>query len=163
MKKIIRLTESDITRIVKRVIKEQPFGGLLNMPETGQEVTGIVGYKPPNIKEYSDADKVKNLFTIARKWPSTSQDWKTITPIAKQMYNQLSGMGSGSFLTELVKIKTTNQLAALVKNWKFDGKDLYTWLSSEYGISWAQIIQVLRKNFNKYIVNNYTSSQSLST
>jgi len=145
-----------------RILKEQLGGGLLNMPETGQEVTGLVGKETQLQKEYSDADKVKNLFALARKWPSTSQDWKVITPIAQQMYKQLSGAGSGTFLNELSKIKTTNQLAALVKNWVYNKQNLYTWLSSEYGISWSQIIQVLRKNFNKYIVNRYALKQSLS-
>jgi hypothetical protein len=45
MKKIIRLTESDLIRIVNRVIKEQGFlGGLESMPELGQDVVGITQY-----------------------------------------------------------------------------------------------------------------------
>jgi hypothetical protein len=145
-----------------KILQEQIAGGILNMPETGQEVTGLVGKETQLQKDYSDADKVKNLFTLARKWKSTPQDWKNISTTAQQMYKQLSGAGSGTFLNELAKIKTTNQLAALVKNWVYDKQNLYTWLSSEYGISWSQIVQVLRKNFNKYIVNRYTPKQSLS-
>lgn len=143
------------------IIKEQVLGGLLDMPDTGQDVVGL--HRSTNAKEYSDAEKVKNLFILAKKWSSTTQDWKSIEPIVKKMHNELSGIGSGSFLTELAKIKTTNQLAALVKNWNYDKQNLYAWLSSEYGISWSQVLGVLRKNFNKHIVNNYIPTQSVSS
>ena len=38
MKKIIRLTESDLTRIIKRVIKEQ---SILSMPDLGNDAVGL--------------------------------------------------------------------------------------------------------------------------
>jgi hypothetical protein len=40
MTRIIRLTERDLTRIVKRVINEQ-LGGLLSMPETGVDAVNV--------------------------------------------------------------------------------------------------------------------------
>lgn len=145
-----------------KALKEQ-LGGLLNMPETGQEVTGSLGQKDAGYTiKYSDSEKVKNLFDLARTWSSSPQDWKNITSIAQQMHKQLSGIGSGSFLTELSKIKTTQQLAALIKNWSYNGQNLYTWISSEYGIGWDQIISTLRKNFGNYIKDTYARKETYS-
>jgi hypothetical protein len=57
MKKIIKLTESDLTRIVKRVLNEQ-LGGLEAMPETGYDAGVNVGYVPTFEKKNSTASLI---------------------------------------------------------------------------------------------------------
>jgi len=66
MKKVIRLTESDLTIIVKRIINEQAWGGLLDMPETGQEVTGMVGINQ-NVASKTKGQIAAALMTEVKK------------------------------------------------------------------------------------------------
>lgn len=72
MKKIIRLTESDLSRIVKRVIKEyidysettEEFYGILeiliNLAEKGEFVLHINDNRNPN-KTYGDSESFSNI------------------------------------------------------------------------------------------------------
>jgi len=114
-------------------------------------------------KNYSDQQKVANLFKVARSWSSTSQDWNTIKNTATQIKTALEGMGSGNFLTLLSQINTKAKLAALIKNWSYGGKNLFQWLAEEYTISWGDILNVLKKYFSSYIVNTYVvNNQNLS-
>ena len=69
MKKVIRLTESDLVRLVRRVIKEQAFslGGLESMPDTGYDA---VDSSPQSICKESKrtSELVLELFSKAAGW-----------------------------------------------------------------------------------------------
>jgi hypothetical protein len=99
----------------------------------------------------SSQERVERLFNDAKKWTSTPQDWNSIKNVGSQMYTALNGAGSGNFLTLLSQINTKNKLAALVKNWNYDGYNLYQWLEDEYTITWGDILKVLEKYFKSYI------------
>jgi hypothetical protein len=73
MKKVIRLTESDLTRIVKRVIiedieqRDNPLSSLLNV---------YVEYKNNNIHFTVGWNKYENYFTI--RFPNLKADYEEI-------------------------------------------------------------------------------------
>jgi hypothetical protein len=117
----------------------------------------------PLFVDYSDKEKVKNLFILAKSWSSTNQDWKSVENIAKQIHNTLSGAGSGNFLNLIKLIDTKEKFAALIKNWKYDNKNLFQWLESEYLISWGDIIKSLNKNISKYIVHKKLRQNTAQT
>jgi len=85
------------------------------------------------------------LFQTARSLPSTATDWNQSKALATNIYNEMSGLGSGDTLKLLGQIKTTNQLAAIVKNFNFNGDSLYKWLHGESTISWTQVLVALSK------------------
>ena len=95
----------------------------------------------PNIT--SSEEKIQKLFKTARTWQSSKSDWQSVKSIALAMRDEMSGIGSGDTLQFLKKIKTKPQLAAIVKNFVFNGDDLYDWLDSEYSISWDSVVKAL--------------------
>tara|TARA_R100000081_G_C4770085_1_gene145016 strand:+ start:370 stop:873 length:504 start_codon:yes stop_codon:yes gene_type:complete len=97
----------------------------------------------PEMGSYSSKEKIQKLFKTARTWKSTTADWKSVKSIARAMRDEMSGVGSGDTLQFLKKIKTKPQLAALVKNFSFNGDDLYDWLSAEYAMSWDSVVKAL--------------------
>jgi hypothetical protein len=210
MKKIIRLTERDLTRIVKRVISEKLKYNPKNVVHMDDEHIVINKKRKPNNKykkkdvSYEDdewmvidleesEDELKeqlilgalntgkslnvagvgketpmlatgkeiiiDLFKKARGWNSTDQDWNSIKSIADQMHKAMSGMGSGNFLELLKKIDTTSKLAALVKKFKYDGSNLYEWISGEWGMSWDSVVKALRPKFGSYMIKTKPQSQ----
>ena len=129
MKRIIRLTERDLTRIVKRVINEQ-LGGLLSMPETGYDA-GMVGEKPVegSCKTYkSSGELTLDLFAKLRGIAGqTDQLDKTIQSWILRLNNSMKGVGPSNDLTKVLsEIKTKEQMGSVLNayNKKF-GKTLY--------------------------------------
>lgn len=155
MKKIVRLTESDLTRIVKRVINEQMFfgnaGGLLDMPDLGQDVVGIdkMGGGKTGCKTYkSSGELTLELFGKLRSIAGqTNQLDKTIQSWILRLNNSMKGIGSSNDLSKVLsEIKTKEQMGSVLNayNKKF-GKTLYQDLSGEQTITWDTIWGIVKK------------------
>jgi hypothetical protein len=154
MKKIVRLTESDLTRIVKRVINEQMFfgngGGLLSMPETGYDA-GTINNNPVegSCKTYkSSGELTLELFGKLRGIAGqTNQLDKTIQSWILRLNNSMKGLGSSNDLSKVLsEIKTKEQMGSVLNayNKKF-GKTLYQDLSGEQTITWNTIWGIVKK------------------
>jgi len=148
MKRIVRLTESDLTRIVKRVINEQMFG--FSTPETGYDV-GLVKMDPieGSCKTYkSSGELTLELFGKLRAIAGqTNQLDKTIQSWILRLNNSIKGLGSSDDLSKVLsEIKTKEQMGSLLNayNKKF-GKTLYQDLSGEYTITWNTIWGIVKK------------------
>ncbi len=149
MKKIIRLTERDLTRIVKRVINEQ-LGGLLSMPDTGQDVVGLnKGFQQSRCKTYkSYGELTLELFGKLRAvvgqtnlLDTTIQSW------ISRLNNSMKGIGSSNDLSKVLsEIKTKEQMGSVLNayNKKF-GKTLWQDLSGEQTITWNTIWGIVKK------------------
>jgi hypothetical protein len=146
MKKIVRLTESDLTRIVRRVIQEQALGGLLDMPDTGQDVVGLHLNTQVGCRTYkSSSELVLELFGKLRG--ISSQSDKTIQSWVQRLHNSMSGPGVSDDLTKVFnEIKTQQQMGSVLNeyNKKF-GRTLYQDLSGEYTITWDTIWGLIKK------------------
>lgn len=147
MKRVVKLTESDLTRIVKRVMSEQlGFIEMLSrLPETGQDVVGLNTIGDPIIRDTTNFEKsVSNLFYWAKKNTGSSDvDYKS--KIMK-LYNAISGPGTNETDVKQVlsSLQNMNQLSTLVRNWKSVTKStdsLYTWLIGDLdeGEIWSYI------------------------
>jgi len=150
MKKIIRLTERDLSRIVRLVIKEQ-IGGLLSMPETGQDVVGLskMGVIKSGCKTYkSSGELTLELFGKLRGIAGqTDLLDKKIQLWISRLNDSMLGFGSSNDLKKVLsEIKTKEQMGSVLKayNKKF-GKTLYQDLNGEYTITWDTIWELVKK------------------
>jgi hypothetical protein len=149
MKKVIRLSESDLVRIVKRVIKEQAFslGGLESMPDTGYDA---VDSSPQTICQQTKktSELVLELFSKLRGvsgQPNPAD--KTIQSWILRLNNSIKGIGTSGDLNKVFsEIKTQQQMGSVLNayNKKF-GKPLYEDLSGEVTVSWDTIWKLSQK------------------
>ena len=150
MKRIIRLTEVDLTRIVKRVIKEQFLGGLEAMPELGYSVDTGVGNAPQTgCKTYkSSGELTLDLFSKLRGIAGqTNHLDKTIQSWILRLHNSITGFGASNDLSKVLsEIKTKQQMGSVLNAYyKKFGTSLHQDLSGEYTISWDTIWGIVKK------------------
>ena len=151
MKRIVRLNENDLIRIVKKILNEQMTAIQMasSSPEFGQEVTGQVGnYTDMCETNKTSSELVLEIFKTSRgvqgqpsQSDKTIQDW--VTRISKSM----EGAGITSDFTKVLnEIKTAQQLGSVLNayNTKFK-RTLYQDLSGEYTISWDTIYNSIKK------------------
>jgi len=155
MKRTVKLTESDLTRLVRRVIKEQILGGLELMPELGYSVdTGVGNVPKTGCKTYKSSGELSlELFGKLRGISGQpNQLDKTIQSWILRLHNSMTGVGASNDLTKVLsEIKTQQQMGSVLNayNKKF-GKTLYQDLSGEHTITWDTIWGLV-KNFKKGI------------
>ena len=161
MKRIIKLNESDLFRIVKRVIKEQ---GPMSMDiisggsNFGVNLDSGITYGSYGCKtQKSSYDLVIETFNISKNLsnrPSTSDS--QIKKWVSRIYNSMDGIGIGiDFTIVLSEIKTPEQLGAVLDAYKITHKNyLSVDLSGEYTISWATIWNNLKKFQSKLKIDS---------
>lgn len=150
MKRIIKLTESDLARIVRLVIKEQgPMGidiisGASNFGVNIDPVSGLNGNYGCQ-KKKSSYDLVIELFNLSKKNPSTIDT--QIKNWVRRIYTSMDGIGiSDDFTKVLSEIKNPKQLGAVLNHYFTTYKNyLSADLSGEYTISWDSIWNKLKK------------------
>ena len=143
-------------KMKKNISEQMPVMDMLSsLPETGQEVTGLVGVSSatPCETQKTSAEMVLELFGKSRGFsgqPSQTdpkiQNW--VTRISKS----IAGVGiSDDFRKVMSEIKTAQELGSVLNsyNTKFKRK-LYDDLKSEYTISWDTIRSYVKK-FDKAI------------
>ena len=155
MKKIIRLTERDLTRLVRRVINEQvPLINLLGAAsDVGVNIPNYAAEANPTIqnlcKTYkSSAELTLDLFSKLRGIAGqTSQLDKTIQSWVLRLNNSMKGVGASNDLSKVLsEIKTQQQMGSVLNayNTKF-GKTLYQDLNGEQTITWNTIWGIVKK------------------
>jgi hypothetical protein len=121
---------------------------MTGLPETGQEVTGLVGQKNTCEVQKTDAEVVLEIFTKAKALSGQpSQSDKTIQSWVSRISKSIEGIGITSDFTKvLTEIKTAQQLGSVLNAYykKFK-RYLYQDLSSEYTISWRTILLPIQK------------------
>jgi hypothetical protein len=167
MAKIVRLTEKDITNIVKKVIEEQvgaraaagalggagigaAFGGVGALPGAaiGGAVGGLVGlFEKVMAGGGNAASKVKQIISTCAnsKAPVTSQTNK----IADMVYDAISGLGTDEdkVYRAMAMPKGVDEFCGVVKSYKSSYKeDLYTALDGDFDSEseWVMIMRPLR-------------------
>lgn len=121
---------------------------MTSMPETGQEVTGLVGKAENCQKSKTDAELVLDIFTKAKGVSGQpSQTDKTIQNWVSRIGKSIQGAGITSDFTKVLsEIKTVQQLGAVLNAYhKKYNRFLYQDLSSEYTISWRSILLPIQK------------------
>jgi hypothetical protein len=148
MSRIIRLSESDLVKIVKRVIKEQGIIGALADPSNvGLGVNTDVGLGGSGgcKKDNPSKNKLTQLFTYCNKVQSDTNTTK-IKAWNDRLYRSMKGLGTNEdFIKVLDEIKTINELAAIWKTFKYDNENLWQWMGGEMKYSWDDTWSHLKK------------------
>ena len=161
MKRIIRLTESDLTRIVKIVLNEQmiPIGRLVKpLTEPIAKSTQWGGKTPRRLDddgggmscEYTSEEKMRNFFINAKTFFKGSVDEKYMNSVIEKMKKELGSFWSGNpieFLRLLGSIKTEAGIGYLIRTFKLNNKNLFTVLSEDHRFPWLSVYQTIKKNF----------------
>jgi hypothetical protein len=132
MSRIIRLTESDLVKIVKRVIKEQPgiIGALSDPSNLGLSVSlGDETYRMRKCKKDNPSkNKLSQLFKYCNKVQSDTNTNK-IKAWNDRLYKSMKGLGTNKdFIQVLDEIKTVNELSAIWRTFKYDNENLWQWM-----------------------------------
>jgi len=167
MTKVIKLKESDIYRMVKRVLNEQSILGSFTRTVADPSNVGPTfdidnsgGQRGPAT---TAQEKVKELFDIAKKdFGNRLLPEETLNRLesdAKKLKAAMKGAGiKGTEVQRILKsIKDKDELNNLLiffecgnlnRN-KDCGNSLYNWLAGEYTISWDTIWKSLESRFDK--------------
>ena len=155
----IIITEEQLNKIIS---EQSIIGSLASRPPVGRFNLGKapkgsggsrVGFPEDNPVgdipcEYEPKERVEQLFIQAKKMSSSDKDWQTVKPIAEKMKSEMEGLGSGNVVNLFKEINSDAKLSALIKNWKYNNEDLYTWLNDEYLLRWGDLVNVLSVNFS---------------
>jgi hypothetical protein len=141
MKKI-KLTESDLYRLVKRVLEEQSILGSLSDPSnTGLDVNMDIDPKSSYgcLKTNSGKNKMSQLFSYCSKLQV-----QTNSPKVKQwndrLYNSMKGLGTNEDLIKVFgELTSIQDLASIWKTFKYDGENLWQWIEGERKYDWDTI------------------------
>ena len=159
MKKIIRLTERDLTRIVRRVINEQvPLINLLgaatdvgvNIPNYADDIdkanrdmlkSGCKTYKSSGELTLDLFSKLRGIAGQTNHLDKTIQSW------ILRLHNSITGVGASNDLSKVLsEIKTKQQMGSVLNAYyKKFGTSLHQDLSGEYTISWDTIWGIVKK------------------
>ena len=162
MKKIIKLTESELVTIIKKVISEQPITGLGRAIPTRIPKTSNWSGKTPRVEDGSPSPiecdnptpydiQVKGYFAYCNK--NKSKYLGSLTPnqryLIQDLYKSMEGLFSTGTLNLLEKITTLDDFCKVAINYNYEnsegGNELYSWLEDEDSIQWIDVATALEK------------------
>ena len=153
MKKVVRLTESDLANLVKRILIEQSAGDTVSTALSGiNPVAGAAGRVIPILTNIINgggaaSQKVNQIFTACKgsKYPINQNTNK----IADSIYNAVTGLGTNENMVykALQSIRTADELCGVIKSYQSSyNQDLYAALDGDFDSEseWVQIMRPLR-------------------
>ncbi len=108
MKKVIRLTESDLIRIIKRIIIEQPVNQ--NVPPQTPSKPGMSRTSYGKIPNFHNLKNIKGL-----KWNESFKFYSGVVNGITYKFYENGPNGNGTYETVTVNKNTKGE-------WNFDGK-----------------------------------------
>lgn len=171
MRKIIKLTESDLERIIKRVISEQGAALMASrVPGAVRSIGRLDLNKGPNVGrsarlgfpedspvdeipcELRPIERIEEFFKSANKFVKTSSDEKFANEIVPKIVRELSGIGSGDVMELIKQINTKGKLKSVIDNFdknksKYSNQSFFEWIDNEIMLNKQDIVDILSKNF----------------
>lgn len=142
MKKVIRLTESDLVRLVKRVLMEQPITLPRVLPRfdmaKGIKSTPKQGFRlPQDADTPSDTEcfeaNIKKIFIYCNSKKSQFTPDDESKKIAKKLYDEMAGLNftSRGLFNTLKSIKDYKQFCKVNNSFHYEGDNLEQWIKDE--------------------------------
>ena len=160
MKKVIRLTESDLVNIVKKVLKEQLIGTLASRPAFNLSKSGpaeIPAGRTPQVQDdpthIIDHCYIENIYNLVNKCKNNKSQYrpdKDAYYIAKQLHDAMDGFSIGvNTMNTLKYIDDAAKFCRVSNAFIYDGKNLATWIEEEISLQPDLVWNVLKKHANK--------------
>jgi len=141
MKKVIRLTESDLVRLVKKAIRNEQILGAATRFNLTKGTSRTPGRFPNESGDTPDEDvecnskNVKSIFVYCKKNKSNSEFKPDIESkkIAENLYKEMKGINfvsSGLYKT-LEKIKDYKQFCKVDNSFLYESETLEQWIGDE--------------------------------
>ena len=163
MKKVIKLTESDLVRIVKKVLNEQLVGTLAgrsafnlskSSPKTYAGRTPRIADDPLGGEPENAECRNKNIHILVNECKKNEYKYKPDKDafyIAKQLYDAMNGIslgGAGSTIKYLEKDNVT-KFCKVSNAFKYDNQNLAQWIQDEFTLPIESIWPYLKKHFKE--------------
>jgi hypothetical protein len=147
MKRIISLTESDLTRIVKRVIKEQNWFDIISQG-WGPDVSPDF----PDCLEYYSAKEICKKYFSKLKEKNQNNDSHVKTR-SDDLRRSMEGpnLFSNNVVLDFFKDADYMTIASVINNWSTNVDNttsLFDWIDGEASISWSDVMESIHKNPN---------------
>jgi hypothetical protein len=142
MKKVIRLTESDLVRLVKKAIQNEQILGAVNRLNLTKGTPKTPGRFPTESGDTPDDDiecnsqNVKSIFDYCKKRKSNSEFKPDIDSkkIAENLYKEMNGVNfvSTGLYKTLESIKDYKQFCKVDNSFFYENETLEQWIDGEF-------------------------------
>ena len=164
--KIIRITERDLLQIVKKVIEEQgpivPMLSNTNVPKPRinlEKGASFSGKTPKSETEGGDTGCLRTSQEMVKDFMSEAKFWKGgvdeeyMNKIIQKITDGYKRVGyywwttnPSDVLNTFGKIKTEAGMGYLLRNFKYNGKNLYQTFETDHRFPWADVAKILLDN-----------------
>ena len=160
MKKIIRLTESDLVNIVKKVLNEQLIGTLAGRSAFNLSKSYPVG-RTPRVMDDPTGDepeylecRYKNIHALVNECKKNEYKYrpdKDAFYIAKQLYDAMNGISLGGAASTLKYLEKDNasKFCRVSNAFKYDNENLAQWIEDELSLPVESVWGLLKKHFDE--------------
>jgi hypothetical protein len=161
MKKIVRLTESDLVKIIKKVLNEQGVLGALssrtglNLSKSGPpKVSSVRAPRimddPTNMIDDCYYENIKKLVSYCKDNEYKFKPDEESKKITLKLHDNIDGISFGGAIDTLEEIKNEVQFCKVSNGYRYNGENLAIQIKDEVSLPTDNVWEVLKKFSAKF-------------
>ena len=158
MKKIVTLTESDLVRIVKKVLNEQGVIGTLGgRTPINLSKSYPVGRTPRIMDDPTGPDDtcyIENIHNLVNKCKENEYKYVPDSDakfIAKQLFDKMNGISFGEAIETLKYLQNDNaaKFCRVSNAFNYNNENLAQWIQDEFSLPRKTVWDTIKKHANE--------------